>query len=81
MRSALGKRHIAAGPCLTWANGKATVNEYWVETGYAPIGHHGESLIQSDVLTPHSDTKATGNAVEWCGMQATEAADADLGKW
>ncbi|KAJ5268748.1 hypothetical protein N7505_004506 [Penicillium chrysogenum] len=37
--------HIAAGPCLTWANGKATVNEYWVETGYAPIGHHGEMLL------------------------------------
>ncbi|KAJ5842082.1 hypothetical protein N7534_011912 [Penicillium rubens] len=37
--------HIAAGPCLTWANGKATVNESWVETGYAPIGHHGEMLL------------------------------------
>jgi saccharopine dehydrogenase-like NADP-dependent oxidoreductase len=38
--------HIAAGPCLTWANGKATVNESWVETGYAPMyGDHGETLL------------------------------------
>jgi hypothetical protein len=22
--------HIAAGPCLTWANGKPTMNESWV---------------------------------------------------
>lgn len=29
--------HITAGPCLTWANGKATINESFVETGYVPI--------------------------------------------
>ncbi|KAJ6445240.1 saccharopine dehydrogenase domain-containing protein [Purpureocillium lavendulum] len=38
--------HIAAGPCLTWADGKATVNESWVETGYAPmVGKVGETLL------------------------------------
>ncbi|KAJ5815458.1 hypothetical protein N7474_007235 [Penicillium riverlandense] len=38
--------HIAAGPCLTWANGKATVNESWVETGHAPMyGDQGETLL------------------------------------
>ncbi|KAJ5820581.1 hypothetical protein N7474_006172 [Penicillium riverlandense] len=38
--------HIAAGPCLTWAGGKATVNESWVETGYAPMyGDRGETLL------------------------------------
>jgi saccharopine dehydrogenase-like NADP-dependent oxidoreductase len=38
--------HIAAGPCLTWANGKPTVNETWVETGYAPMfGSTGETLL------------------------------------
>jgi saccharopine dehydrogenase-like NADP-dependent oxidoreductase len=38
--------HIAAGPCLTWANGKATINESWVETGYAPMyGDNGETLL------------------------------------
>ncbi|GJN68171.1 saccharopine dehydrogenase domain-containing protein [Purpureocillium lilacinum] len=38
--------HIASGPCLTWANGKATVNESWVETAYAPmLGQSGETLL------------------------------------
>lgn len=38
--------HIAAGPCLTWANGKATVNDTWVETAYAPmVGTIGETLL------------------------------------
>jgi saccharopine dehydrogenase-like NADP-dependent oxidoreductase len=38
--------HVAAGPCLTWVNGKATVNESWVETGYAPMyGDQGETLL------------------------------------
>lgn len=38
--------HIAAGPCLTWVGGKATLNESWVETGYAPMyGDHGETLL------------------------------------
>ncbi|WP_433031738.1 saccharopine dehydrogenase family protein [Actinomycetospora sp. CA-053990] len=38
--------HIAAGPCLTWAEGKPTVNETWVETAYAPMGGGaGETLL------------------------------------
>ncbi|GFF55918.1 hypothetical protein IFM51744_08765 [Aspergillus udagawae] len=38
--------HIAAGPCLTWANGKPTMNESWVETTYAPmLGGEGEMLL------------------------------------
>ncbi|KAE8407111.1 Saccharopine dehydrogenase-domain-containing protein [Aspergillus pseudonomiae] len=38
--------HIAAGPCLTWVNGKPSLNESWVETGYAPmVGQCGETLL------------------------------------
>ncbi|OGM46580.1 hypothetical protein ABOM_004631 [Aspergillus bombycis] len=38
--------HIAAGPCLTWVNGKPSLNESWVETGYAPmVGPCGETLL------------------------------------
>lgn len=38
--------HITAGPCLTWANGKATINESFVETGYVPIvPGEGEKLL------------------------------------
>ena len=38
--------HIAAGPCLTWANGRPTVAETWVETGYAPmLEQMGETLL------------------------------------
>lgn len=39
--------HIAAGPCLTWKDGKATMNETWVETAHAPIipGFAGETLL------------------------------------
>lgn len=39
--------HIAAGPCLTWENGKSTLHESFVETAYAPvIPEHGESLVR-----------------------------------
>lgn len=38
--------HIAAGPCLTWVDGKPKVTESWVETVYAPIiGDAGETLL------------------------------------
>ena len=38
--------HIAAGPCLTWTNGKPSLHESWVETGYAPmVGPSGETLL------------------------------------
>lgn len=37
--------HIAAGPCLTWADGRATVNESWVETTYAPISGTTERFL------------------------------------
>ncbi|GFF90995.1 conserved hypothetical protein [Aspergillus udagawae] len=38
--------HIAAGPCLTWADGKPAINESWVETTYAPmLGEEGETLL------------------------------------
>ncbi|KAE8358266.1 Saccharopine dehydrogenase-domain-containing protein [Aspergillus caelatus] len=38
--------YIAAGPCLIWANGKPSLNELWVETGYAPmVGQSGETLL------------------------------------
>lgn len=37
--------HIAAGPCLTWANGKPTVNESWVETAYMDVLPSGERLL------------------------------------
>jgi saccharopine dehydrogenase-like NADP-dependent oxidoreductase len=51
-RPAVGKAvlehllHIAAGPCLTWVDGKPEVKESWVETVYAPIiGEAGETLL------------------------------------
>lgn len=37
--------HIASGLCLTWANGKPTVTESWVETDYANILKSGETLL------------------------------------
>ena len=38
--------HIAAGPCLTWANGRPTIHESWVETMHAPmISGEGEMLL------------------------------------
>ncbi|KAE8393757.1 hypothetical protein BDV23DRAFT_148623 [Aspergillus alliaceus] len=38
--------HIASGPCLTWADGKPTMNESWVETTYAPmLAGEGETLL------------------------------------
>lgn len=38
--------HIASGPCLTWADGKATMNESFVETAYLPvIPGHGDTLV------------------------------------
>ncbi|KAE8167637.1 Saccharopine dehydrogenase-domain-containing protein [Aspergillus tamarii] len=38
--------HIAAGPCLTWTNGKPSLHESWVETGYAPmVGPSGETIL------------------------------------
>lgn len=51
-RPAVGKAvlehllHIAAGPCLTWVDGKPKINESWVETGYAPmLGTSGETFL------------------------------------
>lgn len=38
--------HIAAGPCLTWVDGKAKINESFVESRYAPvIPGQGEILL------------------------------------
>ncbi|KAA8643951.1 hypothetical protein EYZ11_006362 [Aspergillus tanneri] len=37
--------HIAGGSCLTWADGKPTINESWVETTYAPMLGDGEILL------------------------------------
>jgi saccharopine dehydrogenase-like NADP-dependent oxidoreductase len=49
--------HITAGPCLTWAGGKAAVHENWVETTYAPVspGFHDifyESVHPEPVTLP-----------------------------
>ncbi|KAE8389486.1 Saccharopine dehydrogenase-domain-containing protein [Aspergillus alliaceus] len=41
--------HITAGPCLTWANGKATVHENWVETLYAPVMNGSDNLFYESV--------------------------------
>lgn len=57
--------HIAAGPCLTWADGKATIHETWVETTYAPMfGKSGETLLHETahpepVTLPRLFPKAT----------------------
>ncbi|KAE8414572.1 Saccharopine dehydrogenase-domain-containing protein [Aspergillus pseudocaelatus] len=51
--------YIAAGPCLIWANGKPSLNESWVETGYAPmVGQSGETLLHETaypepLIIPH----------------------------
>ena len=48
--------HIAAGPCLTWANGGATVNENWVETVHTPIGPGGRDVILHETIHPEPVT-------------------------
>lgn len=66
--------HIAAGPCLTWANGKPTVNETWVETGYAPmLGDSGETLLHETahpepVTLPRLFAKTS--RIRWLGSLA-----------
>ncbi|KAJ9640127.1 hypothetical protein H2204_003352 [Knufia peltigerae] len=38
--------HIAAGPCLTWENGRPTVHETFLETTYVPmVGSAGEQPL------------------------------------
>jgi hypothetical protein len=41
--------HITAGPCLTWADGKAAVHENWVETSYVPITNGFNDLAYESV--------------------------------
>lgn len=41
--------HITAGPCLTWADGKAAVHENWVETSFAPISPGLNDLFYESV--------------------------------
>lgn len=49
--------HIAAGPCLTWANGKPAMNESWVETIYAPmLGDDGKELLLHETAHPEPVT-------------------------
>ena len=48
--------HITAGPCLTWANGKAAVNENWVETVHTPIGPGGRDVILHETVHPEPVT-------------------------
>ncbi|KAF4157717.1 hypothetical protein CNMCM6936_003241 [Aspergillus lentulus] len=40
---------ITGGPCLTWADGKATVHENWVETSYAPVVEGSVDLLYESV--------------------------------
>jgi hypothetical protein len=48
--------HIAAGPCLTWADGKAAINESWVETAYAPIIPGGGETLLHETAHPEPVT-------------------------
>lgn len=48
--------HIAAGPCLTWTNGRAAVNENWVETVHTPIGPGGRDVILHETVHPEPVT-------------------------
>lgn len=48
--------HIAAGPCLTWADGRPTVNETWVETIYAPMLEGDGELLLHETAHPEPVT-------------------------
>jgi saccharopine dehydrogenase-like NADP-dependent oxidoreductase len=48
--------HIAAGPCLTWADGKATIHENWVETSYAPIVPGHPNILLHETVHPEPVT-------------------------
>lgn len=48
--------HITAGPCLTWANGKAAVHENWVETVHTPIGPGGSDVVLHETVHPEPVT-------------------------
>lgn len=48
--------HIAAGPCLTWKDREATINESWVETAYAPILDGGAEALLHEVAHPEPVT-------------------------
>ncbi|KAJ5268733.1 hypothetical protein N7497_010539 [Penicillium chrysogenum] len=40
---------ITGGPCLTWADGKATVHENWVETSHAPLAGGSNQLFYESI--------------------------------
>ncbi|KAK5050397.1 hypothetical protein LTR84_003678 [Exophiala bonariae] len=48
--------HIAAGPCLTWKNGQAVVNETWEETTYAPIVPGAADVLLHETAHPEPVT-------------------------
>lgn len=48
--------HIAAGPCLTWAEGKAAVHENWVETVYAPVVPGSAEVLLHESVHPEPVT-------------------------
>ncbi|KAL6241700.1 hypothetical protein RBB50_011482 [Rhinocladiella similis] len=49
---------ITAGPCLTWADGRATIHENWVETAHTPIGPNGADVILHESVHPEPITLA-----------------------
>lgn len=48
--------HIAAGPCLTWAGGRPTFNETWVETTYAPMLEGDGEILLHETAHPEPVT-------------------------
>ena len=40
--------HIAAGPCLTWGNGKPTLKEIFEDTTYVPIRGTSDMILHED---------------------------------
>ncbi|CAG8901754.1 unnamed protein product [Penicillium egyptiacum] len=40
---------ITGGSCLTWADGKATVHENWVETSHAPLAEGSNQLFYESI--------------------------------
>lgn len=48
--------HIAAGPCPTWAEGKPTLHENWVETVFAPVEQDDRDVLLHETIHPEPVT-------------------------
>jgi saccharopine dehydrogenase-like NADP-dependent oxidoreductase len=48
--------HIAAGPCLTWANEKPTLAETYIDTAYAPMLGKSTEMVLHETAHPEPIT-------------------------